>query len=505
MTGRDRFLVLLSTLIALGMLAGYMLTGTTATISVDGIVTRVRTHSPTVGGVLAEIGVAVEDEDILHPPAAATLTPGSAIDVKRARRITLVVDNRRSELVTIANTTSDILSQAGIQLQARDLLFVDGQPALPTAPLQPSGVARLSGAQLAAYSNSKLDARPPLSPSQRRQAIIERPAAVTITVRRAVPVTILQDGAATMVMSAAKLVGDVLFSEGVYLYAADLVTPTMSASVSAGMNISIRRAKPVTIMADGNTVNTRTQAQTVAEMLVAEGLPPQGKDYTLPDLKSPVSQNMSVQIVRVREDSITESESIVFKTTYQPDGNMELDQRATITAGKTGVRNRTIRAVFENGKEVKRDLDREWVDQEPTTQVIAYGTRVVVRTLNTPHGPVEYWRSFRAWVSYYTPTESGTPRSAPWWGITRTGLKATRGVIAVDPIAIRLHTPMYVPGYGLGAAEDTGSLVVGKTIDLCYDDNDPEAHFIGWEAIYLLTPIPAEIPYILPDYPQERR
>ena len=112
MTGRDRFLVLLSTLIALGMLAGYMLTGTTATISVDGIVTRVRTHSPTVGGVLAEIGVAVEDEDILHPPAAATLTPGSAIDVKRARRITLVVDNRRSELVTIANTTSDILSQA---------------------------------------------------------------------------------------------------------------------------------------------------------------------------------------------------------------------------------------------------------------------------------------------------------------------------------------------------------------------------------------------------------
>ncbi len=505
MTGRDRFLVLMSMLVALGIPVGYASTGTTATISVDGIVTNVHTHRTTVAGVLNEIGVAVEDADILYPPASATLTPGATIDLKRARPITLVIDNRRSETYSVAATSADVLSQAGIHLQPQDLLFVNGQPALPTAPLQGSAVAASSGATLAAYSTSRLDARPPLSPSQRRQAIIERPAAVTITVQRAVPVTISQDGAATTVMSAEKRVGDVLFSQGIYLYSADIVTPTMSAAVSPDMSISIRRARPVTIMADGKTVSTRTQAQTVAEMLVSEGVPPQGKDYTLPDLKSPVTPNMSVQLVRVREDTITESESIAFKTTYQADGNMELDQRATITFGKAGIRKRTIRVVYEDGKEVKRDLDREWIDEAPTTQVIAYGTHVMVRTLSTAQGPVEYWRSFRAWVTYYTPTESGVPKSAPWWGITRTGLRATRGVIAVDPIAIRLHTPMYVPGYGFGAAEDTGSLVLGKTIDLCYDDTDPAAHFIGWETIYLLTPVTSDIPYLLPDYPQERR
>jgi 3D (Asp-Asp-Asp) domain-containing protein len=52
---------------------------------------------------------------------------------------------------------------------------------------------------------------------------------------------------------------------------------------------------------------------------------------------------------------------------------------------------------------------------------------------------------------------------------TRTGRWATFGVVAVDPRVIPLNTMVYVEGYGLALACDTGSAIKGNRIDLCYD------------------------------------
>ena len=52
---------------------------------------------------------------------------------------------------------------------------------------------------------------------------------------------------------------------------------------------------------------------------------------------------------------------------------------------------------------------------------------------------------------------------------TASGMKATRGVIAVDPRVIPLGTRMWVEGYGNGIAGDTGSAIKGNRIDLCVD------------------------------------
>ncbi len=52
-------------------------------------------------------------------------------------------------------------------------------------------------------------------------------------------------------------------------------------------------------------------------------------------------------------------------------------------------------------------------------------------------------------------------------GRTATGKKAKKGYIAVDPRVIKLHSKVYVPGYGYARAEDTGGNIKGKKID-CY-------------------------------------
>ncbi len=53
-------------------------------------------------------------------------------------------------------------------------------------------------------------------------------------------------------------------------------------------------------------------------------------------------------------------------------------------------------------------------------------------------------------------------------GATATGLPAGWGTVAVDPSVIPLGTRLAIPGYGDGVAADTGSAVVGSTIDLWF-------------------------------------
>jgi 3D (Asp-Asp-Asp) domain-containing protein/peptidoglycan hydrolase CwlO-like protein len=54
-------------------------------------------------------------------------------------------------------------------------------------------------------------------------------------------------------------------------------------------------------------------------------------------------------------------------------------------------------------------------------------------------------------------------------GITAIGLRARKGIVAVDPGVIPLGTKLYIPGYGEALAADTGGWIKGSRIDLCFE------------------------------------
>jgi len=54
-------------------------------------------------------------------------------------------------------------------------------------------------------------------------------------------------------------------------------------------------------------------------------------------------------------------------------------------------------------------------------------------------------------------------------GITAIGLRARKGIIAVDPRVIPLGTRIYIPGYGEALAADTGGWIKGNRVDLCFE------------------------------------
>ena len=59
---------------------------------------------------------------------------------------------------------------------------------------------------------------------------------------------------------------------------------------------------------------------------------------------------------------------------------------------------------------------------------------------------------------------------------TATGATLAKGIVAVDPKVIPLHTKMYIASdtveYGVGVAEDTGGAIKGDIVDLAYMSYD---------------------------------
>ncbi|MER3457605.1 MAG: hypothetical protein C4309_02220, partial [Chloroflexota bacterium] len=141
---------------------------------------------------------------------------------------------------------------------------------------------------------------------------------------------------------------------------------------------------------------------------------------------------MTIRVVRVTEEEITEQEPIPFRSIWQPSADLEIDTTSVLQVGQPGVLQRRIRIRREDNQEVARWVN-EWVLKEPVTHINGYGTKIVIRTLNTPEGPVEYWRVIRMLATSYTESTAGKAPTHPSYGITYTGLPMRYGIVAVDP------------------------------------------------------------------------
>jgi 3D (Asp-Asp-Asp) domain-containing protein len=62
-------------------------------------------------------------------------------------------------------------------------------------------------------------------------------------------------------------------------------------------------------------------------------------------------------------------------------------------------------------------------------------------------------------------------------GFTALGRRAGRGIVAVDPRVIPLGTRLYIPGYGVAVAGDTGGAIHGNRIDLGFDSTSDAMRF----------------------------
>ncbi len=475
--------VLVAVAIWAAVLAGHA--GVVVTVTVDSQSATVRSTRPDVAALLADLGLVLRPEDRLTPDPTTPLAPELQIEVLRARRGLVEADGVLHEAYAQATTVGELVAAAGVRLNGGDELYMDGSLVTATDPLPvPS-----SPAVLHRFARSW--------PWTDREA-----APVRVSIRRAVPI-IVDDGTVPYtIFTTADTVGEALLREQVTLYLGDRVQPGPGTPVSAGLQVHIERSAPVLVTADGRTTYTRTRGKTVGAALIELGIVVAGSDRVIPPLNQPVVDHLPIRVVRVAQVTVVESQPIPYESILVPDDDLEIDHQRLAQAGRDGEFRRRWQVVYEDGVETARHLVDEWVAAEPVTRMVAYGRKIVLRTIETEEGELTYWRKIRMYATSYSPARAGTPVTAPWYGRTRIGLTLVKGIVAVDPKVIPLRSYVYVPGYGKAIAGDTGGGVKGKWIDMGYSDWD-YISWHWWTDVYVLAPPPPEdkILWVLPNYP----
>lgn len=322
---------------------------------------------------------------------------------------------------------------------------------------------------------------------------------VVVDVLRAVPVSIVEDGVAFGATVAGATVAEALASAGIAVLEGDEVDPPPNARLEGSMRIAIWRAAPFVVVTDGETREVRAKADTIGEALTDAGLALEGRDYSIPPADAPLVAGMTVEVVRVHQDIQVLEVEIPFASITEADPNLPLDEQRVLQAGQPGLKSQRVRITYENGAVADREILDETVLRPAVDARVAYGTQVVWRTIDTPEGPKQYWRKLRMYATSYSPARAGTPITAPWYGRARNGMVMRKGIVATDRSIIPMGMWVYVPGYGVAIAGDTGGGVRKYMIDLGYADDD----YVSWHQyvdVYILDRLPPEhqMRWILP-------
>jgi 3D (Asp-Asp-Asp) domain-containing protein len=171
--------------------------------------------------------------------------------------------------------------------------------------------------------------------------------------------------------------------------------------------------------------------------------------------------------IKKQEDRVeTRVESIAIPSPVQYQVTREVGAGRLVKhqTGKAGAIIRTYEVTFEHGKPVsKHEIKEERADPSPTIFYIGKAGN----GWQPSRGNFMRHKVLDMNATAYDPSPETIGRGAT--GRTCTGLRATFGMVAVDPRVIPLGTLVYVEGYGLALACDRGSAIKGNRIDLCYD------------------------------------
>jgi resuscitation-promoting factor RpfB len=450
------------------LLVVYLVTMKPVFLHRDGKWMRVLTHAASVAVVLREAGISASEAAQAVPDANSPVAWGMTIEVPTGGGIAIIA---RGEIRSVAFpaegtiTLRELLARAGIELADGEWVFADGIALPPDTVLT----------------------NPPHS----------------VEVRAAVEFLLLENGQTTQYSAPGPTVGEALWQAGVTVYAADEIippafTPLASLEQSPPV-IELVRSRPITVAADGRSVATRAAGKTVGDALARAGFALTGLDYSVPAEGDPLPADGQIRIVRVREEILREQTQIPFERETRQVADLELDQTKVVQPGAYGILESTVRVRYEDGAEVRRTPEGSHVVLAPQNRIVGYGTKVVIRTADTADGTIEYYRAITVYATSYSPCRLGVdpPRCN---NITNSGKILQVGMIAMVYrwYVLFQGDPVYVEGYGPATVEDSG---VGPNapywIDLAYlDDN-----YVAWHrntTLYFLTPVPANVPWILP-------
>lgn len=277
----------------------------------------------------------------------------------------------------------------------------------------------------------------------------------------------------------AKTVSELLAEEGVAVGEYDLVWPEKETKITNHLSILVIKAKPVTIKVGREPERiVWTTSQTVERVLQEIGYRNQREDIIKPDLHQPIEANQKIEVTHVTYRLIEESQELKFNTVRIADNTMVKGSEKVVSQGEPGEKVVTYKATYYNGEMVDLDPLRTEVTDPPKEKVVHYGTVESITVGGYTFLPKKTLKNVKLTAYSAGEDHTGKKPGDPGYAMTRSGVRASEGrTIAVDPDLIPLGWWVYIDGYGLYRAEDTGGAVKGKIIDVYFEDDQKVAKF----------------------------
>lgn len=254
-------------------------------------------------------------------------------------------------------------------------------------------------------------------------------------------------------------VGGLLEEAGVKVRSNDRVIPSSAERVRPEMTVSIRRAFPVTLMVDGRTLRVMTASESVEEFLAERhgGVRLQPRDRVHPPMETRLWPGAVVRVVRINTRLVTKEERLPFARLVRPDATLPRGMTRLVQAGRPGTRMLRIAVTTADGRIVDRQVIGSVLARPPQDHISQVGTRRIIAARGEFAGKEIVHMEATGYAPWHGKGVDGT---------TAIGMRAGYGVVAVDPRVIPLRSELFIEGYGRAIAGDTGGAIKGHRIDL---------------------------------------
>ncbi len=154
----------------------------------------------------------------------------------------------------------------------------------------------------------------------------------------------------------------------------------------------------VTVTADGNNRNaTLPSGSTVQQALVSIGISLSQTDRVAPPVYTLLTEGMTITVTRVREEFETQQVIVPFERQELRNESLLTGETRLVQAGENGLREITIRHVFENDVEVGNSVVSETILKAPIPEIVMVGVQSPFVPITIP-GKLVYLTGGNAWI-----------------------------------------------------------------------------------------------------------
>ncbi|SDY70583.1 3D domain-containing protein [Thermoactinomyces sp. DSM 45892] len=258
-------------------------------------------------------------------------------------------------------------------------------------------------------------------------------------------------------------------------------------------NVSLNCRCKVSLTIGGKSEGEKETAKgTVREFLEEQKIALGEWDEVSTALDAKIQDGMQVSVDRIEQVVKKEEKEIKFDTEEQKDKTLAKGEKKEVTPGKLGKEIYQVTIYYKNGQPMMKDgqpvADSKLIEKiDPIKAVVRVGTKEEEEKDSRPAfaggGSLPNGTSYKKMIMAKTTAYTSKPGAK-----TASGKVARVGLVAVDPKVIPLGTKLFIEGYGMAVAADTGGAVKGNFVDVYFNS---EAECQKWgvknKKVYILN------------------